>query len=490
MGNLKFGWSEVDITPTEKIALRGEFFERVTNEVETPISITSLAIEGDGDQVVFCSCDLVGVEEDLMDLTKQILKERNVKGLDIEKIVASAIHTHNSYNYGSVAGASDPSVLKLFPEGCTYIPEEHDPDQMSAPRALAFLGEKLADAVELAWNNRKPGGFAPGFGRAAVGMNRRVCYSDGTAAMWGDVEKENFTELEGGNDNGIEMMFVYDENKNLTGVVANLACPSQVLEQRSIISGDFWGKVKILLREKYGKDLYLLSLCAPAGDQCPRDLIRWVEPETPIKDPNVIRNHPKYRRADPSMFDVRGTWTIGRRIMNEISFALESVEEIQTEAILSHSARDIYLPLRRVTEEDKIKAEKAIADFFVGKTKINFMDTAALYVYTGTLHRYEEQKTRDKVRVNVHNVRLGDIAFSSDPFELFLNYGNQIRAHSPAAQTFLIQLANGELGYLPTALAEAHGHYSAYVSSGYVGHEGGAILVEKTLEDLNELFKD
>ena len=73
MGNLKFGWSEVDITPTEKIALRGEFFERVTNEVETPISITSLAIEGDGDQVVFCSCDLVGVEEDLMDLTKQIL---------------------------------------------------------------------------------------------------------------------------------------------------------------------------------------------------------------------------------------------------------------------------------------------------------------------------------------------------------------------------------------------------------------------------------
>ena len=92
--------------------------------------------------------------------------------------------------------------------------------------------------------------------------------------------------------------------------------------------------------------------------------------------------------------------------------------------------------------------------------------------------------------MNVHNVRLGDIAFSSDPFELFLNYGNQIRAHSPAAQTFLIQLANGELGYLPTALAEAHGHYSAYVSSGYVGHEGGAILVEKTLEDLNELFKD
>ena len=42
---LKFGWFETDITPKQKIALEGEFFERVTDEVETPITVTALAIE-------------------------------------------------------------------------------------------------------------------------------------------------------------------------------------------------------------------------------------------------------------------------------------------------------------------------------------------------------------------------------------------------------------------------------------------------------------
>ncbi|MBO6020048.1 MAG: hypothetical protein J6P88_02570 [Clostridia bacterium] len=76
--------------------------------------------------------------------------------------------------------------------------------------------------------------------------------------------------------------------------------------------------MKILLREKHGADFKLLGLVSPAGDLCPRDLIRWVEPETPIKDPNVIRVNPKERFADPSMFDVKGTWKAGRRIYNEI----------------------------------------------------------------------------------------------------------------------------------------------------------------------------
>ena len=31
----------------------------------------------------------------------------------------------------------------------------------------------------------------------------------------------------------------------------------------------------------------MLCLCSAAGDQCPRDMIRWVEPETPINDPNI-----------------------------------------------------------------------------------------------------------------------------------------------------------------------------------------------------------
>ncbi len=67
--------------------------------------------------------------------------------------------------------------------------------------------------------------------------------------------------------------------------------------------------------------------------------------------------------------------------------------------------------------------------------------------------------------VETHVIRFGYVAIATNPFELFLDYGNQMRARSLAAQTFIIQLACGCEGYLPTARAERGGHYSAYVST-------------------------
>jgi hypothetical protein len=64
----------------------------------------------------------------------------------------------------------------------------------------------------------------------------------------------------------------------------------------------------------------------------------------------------------------------------------------------------------------------------------------------------------------------------------------QIKALSKADQTFIIQLANDSGSYLPTEKAEKGGHYSAVVASGKTGHEGGAILVNKTLQSINEMF--
>ena len=87
-------------------------------------------------------------------------------------------------------------------------------------------------------------------------------------------------------------------------------------------------------------------------------------------------------------------------------------------------------------------------------------------------------------------MRLGDVAFATNPYELFLNYGNKIRARSKAKQTFLVQLCCGSYGYLPTEKAEKGSHYSAFVGSGKSGHEGGELLVRKTIQEINALFAE
>ena len=494
MSKLNVGWSEVSITPDKKISLAGQFAERISEYVETPVTVTALAVEDGEEQLIICSCDLISIGENLVADVRNAVRRANSE-IDTDKIIISAIHTHTSHVYSRGAGGNVRRIKEIFD---SFLPPEKQyrakvspkgDDFMDSDEALAFLTERICEAVLKAWSGRKPARYAAGFGRAAVGMCRRVCYSDGSARMWGDTNMASFTELEGGNDSGIEMLFFYDDGGRLTGIAANVACPAQVLEHRLFISSDYWGKVRELLREKYGDELFVLGLCSAAGDQCPRDLIRWVKPELPIDDPNIERNDYIERDADPSMFDIKGSRLVGRRIANEIVMALEDVEKTYDEAVLRHEKLTVDLPLRRVTPKEYDEALKALRAYSANvEEHIDFNDTAAMYIHTGTVVRWEEQHRKDIYPVEVHIARLGNIAIATNPFELFLDYGNRIRARSRARQTIIIQLACGTGGYLPTLKAERGSHYSAYVSSGNVGHEGGELLVRKTTEEINKMF--
>ena len=501
MGKVKIGWGEVSFVPehNKKVNLEGQFYERISNEVESDITATALAVECDNEIAIFCSCDLVGTSKILLDRVREILSKN--KNFPLNKVMLNAIHTHTSHQY---ANSSDMvgklgGGLKVINELLPDLKYEElvscsGDDYLKPEEAFDFIAEKVAKAITIAYENRKEGYYAQGFGRAAVGMCRRVVYNDGSAKMWGDVDTATFEELEGGNDSGIELLFTFDTNKKLTGVIANVACPAQVLEHRSFISSDYFGKVKEFVRNKYGKNVFVLGLVAPAGDQCPRDLVRWVEPESPINDPNIIRNDVKPRKQDPSMFDLSGCKLIGRRIANEIIYAIEGLtnEDYIKESVLKHEVLTIDMPLRRVTPTETEIAKKIIQDFYKenGDKPINFAESAKLHVYAGTIARSRIQDDIDLIPIEVHVIRLGSVAFATNPYELFLNYANKIRARSKAEQTFLIELSCGSFGYLPTKKAEEGSHYSAYVSSGTSGHEGGDLLVRKTIDAINALMKD
>ena len=90
--------------------------------------------------------------------------------------------------------------------------------------------------------------------------------------------------------------------------------------------------------------------------------------------------------------------------------------------------------------------------------------------------------------MELHVIRLGDVAIATNPFELYVDYGVQIKARSKAVQTFVIQLACNSGMYLPNARAIGGGGYSAEVVSNYVGPEGGKALVNHTVKAINALW--
>ncbi len=499
--NLKFGFSEIDITPQKKAPLAGQFAERISEYVEKPITATAMAIEAGDDQAIFVCADIIGISYNLLSAVREKIKDNDL-GIDPQKIICSAIHTHTAPIYtqmgrlGSAGNRSFRGMLEAYmPKDRKYIESasvSNNPDIITPDEALELFVEKIAKVVVEAWKNRKSASYVNAFGRAVVGLCRRAAYSDGSAQMWGNTNTAVFDSLEGGSDSGIELMYVFDDNKKLMGIVANLACPAQCVQHRHFISPDFWGEVKMLLRKRFGDDIFLVTLCSPAGDQCPVDLIRWVEPESDINDPNCKRINPPKRKADPSMFDLAGMRKTGKRIANEIIDVYEDgLDELIDTAEFEHQVHEMQLPIRRVTLEDIAKAEREIRDYFIANPgDVNYNDAAKLQIHVGTLRRAELQDVQDILDTEVHIIRLGNIAIATNPFELFLDYGNQIKARSLAEQTFLIQLANGAEGYLPTKKAENGGHYSAFVSSGNVGHIGGEQLVRQTLKQINGMFKD
>ena len=497
MSKLYIGWSEVSITPDKRVSLVGQFAERISEYVEKPITATAMAVSSGDEQMIMVSCDLVSIATNLVAAVRDKFKDNTI-GIIPEKIILSAIHTHTGPIYPrekcSISAGSTRDLLEPFlTDGRKYVDNRKitkSDDIITPEETFTFLVERIFQAVLNAWENREESSFSNAFGRAVVGLCRRVTYTDGSAQMWGETNQATFKALEGGNDSGIELLYVFGKDKELTGIVINLACPAQCVQHRLFISPDFWGEVKVLLRERFGQDICILTQCSAAGDQAPIDLVRWVEPESDVNDPNINRKYPVKRKADPSMFDLKGMKLTGRRIAREvISVYEDGLDDPQTDVDFVHNVEVVNLPIRKVTMQQVNEAEKAIKDYLRDKKgDIDFYDVAKLQAHLGILNRLEFQNVKNVYGAEVHIVRLGDIAFATNPFELFLDYGNQIKARSKAHQTFLVQLACGCEDYLPTEKAEKGGHYSGFVSSGLVGHEGGELLVANTLEEINKLF--
>ena len=498
MGKQLIGWAEESIVPDKKVSLAGQFYERISEYVESEITVTAMAVEADGNEkMILVSADVVKIQGWLVDMVRDKFAEYNT-GVDVQKLMIAATHTHTSHVMQPSPNLVKPelnaaTILEEFlPNGKKYTKlVTTDDDVMTPSEAGEFVAERIALAAKRAWENREEALFTNEFGRVSVGMCRRVCYDDGSAKMWGDTNTANFVALEGGNDSGMELLYTFDKNRKLTGVVANIACPAQILEQRSFISADFWGRTKAILREKLGEGIHLLGICGAAGDQCPRDLVRWVDPETPIDDPNVERPNLIKRKADPSMYDVSGCNRVGKRVANEIIAVYEEIKDVQDDAIFKHKVLQVDLPLRKATMKEYHHALREL-EYYVDKNKdkeiFNFADNARVHVHAGTIRRYREQQTMEIVPIEMHVIRFGNISIVTNPFELFLDYGNRIKARSYAEQTFIAQLCCGSFGYLPTEKAEKGSHYSAYISSGWVGHEGGDLLVRKTIEEINNMW--
>jgi len=454
--DLHVGGATVSITPDRPVAIAGQMHTRVAKSVESPATATALALESrDGekslDLAILVSCDLVAIPDAVLEQTRRKLKDR-LAGLDVGKVVLSATHTHTA---------------PVMNEGDYEIPKD---GVMQPSEYLEFLSSQVADAVVKAWESRKPGRAGWGLGHAVVAQNRRSVYADGAAVMYGPTEKPEFRNIEGPEDHGVEVLFLWDGAGNLIATAVNLACPSQEVEGLSVVNADFWHQIREGLKARHGGNLLVLGWTGAAGDQSPHLMYR--------------------KQAEERMRALRGLTRLdelARRVVAAWEEAYEGAQKEQHgDAALIHKSAKIELPERVVTEAEAAEARKKI------ETLARDPNNRTLVKWHGTVvDRFERQKAGkfEPFGMELHVIRLGDVAIATNVFELFTDYGIQIKARSPALQTFVVQLA-GPGSYLPTERAAKGGGYSAIPESNLVGPAGGQVLVEKTLEAIDALWPE
>lgn len=471
MNHLLIGWASCDVSPNGPVRLQGQFYERISERIGDPITVTAMALDGtkpDGssDCAIIVSCDRVGIPIHLQQTVRDAIGDR-LPDVDMIKIILNATHTHD-------APGVDMTVWDHAPAG---QPKDDAPQVITGAEYAVFFSERVADAIVRAWKSRSQGGISRAFGHAVIGHNRRATYMDGSTQMYGQTNVDNFSHVEGYEDHNIDMLFTWDDNGGLTGILVNLACPSQVTEHLTVVSADFWHETRIDLRSRYGEDLFILPQCAPAGDISPHFIL--------------------YKEQEQMMRERRGI-TEREDIARRITRAVDDVYELARDAVmpdvpLSHVVKTIDLPARKVTDEEAELARSEITRM-EGEQPTDAKAASINQIHIGrnrqVLKRYETQGNIPLQPVELHVLRIGDVVMATNPFELFLDFGLRIKARSIAPQTFLVQLAAGSYGYLPTERAVQGRSYGAEVASNLVGPDGGQVLVDQTIKEIESLFAE
>ena len=509
---LRIGWAATDVTPERPVLVSGQFHARVSEGVMDPVTATALALESEGTgpafgpvplargqapaqrragasppasppRAVMVSCDFVAIPNGLREEVRNQVRQR-LPELDPLTVFLNATHTHAG---PEVRVEGDAAQM-----GGGNVPTWPgvDLEVMSSADYVAFASKRIAEAVERAWKGREPGGIGFGMGHAVVGHNRRISYYSGETRMYGKTDDPEFSHVEGYEDHSVNVLGTWNKARRLTGVVVNVACPSQVSESSYLISADYWHEVRVELRRRLGADLFVLAQNSAAGDQSPHILIG--------------------KRAEERMWRLVGRsqrQDIGVRVADAVAAVVPHVEkEVDWNPRFAHRVEMVPLLRRNLTEQD---AKDALAEaaklreqyealrrdleahpekrreprWYVGITaayrKMKWNESVAT--------RFDLGRAQPKVPVEIHVMRLGDVALATNPFEYYLDFGMQIKARSKAVQTFLVQHV-GSGAYVPTLRATAGRSYGAIPASTPVGSEGGRELAQWTVDAINALW--
>ena len=492
-GRLRIGWASRDVSTDLPVVIPGGWTRPIAKGMTDKLTLTALAIDNGVDQVIFLSCDHVHLGAGNVRQIQRLVAKMEPK-LPRSKWIVNSTHTHTG--------------VALYGPGRHGIPEGIPFDEKAEYRAM-FI-RSAAEAIVEAWRKRAYGKIAWGHGFVVAGFSRRTIYKEdltkisrfkhdpmspvmpGHGTMHGPNIPE-FSHYEAGMDPFANYLFTFDMDDRLTGAIINLSTTAQCGNpDHAHLSADFWHEARQAFKAKYG-DIYILPQCAAAGDITPR--------QQHYRKAQVRRLKLKYGdRSDE--FTIRYRMDVADRILASFGEVLEWASKDKRHTLpICHTIIQPKLARATFSPEDVAAAQKCLDELEktplpenvdpVAKNRALSYRATQRGKFTKVVKTAESVQKVPALEAELHIVRIGDIAFASNPFELFIDYMHRIQRQSPYELTFIVQLAQmggTPAGYLPTERAVANRGYSAEPYSYSTSPAGGDTLVAETVKELRRLY--
>ncbi|MBU62286.1 MAG: hypothetical protein CMI26_07275 [Opitutae bacterium] len=443
------GTAVVDVTPQEwPLVLRGSFFPKPAKTSHDPLHVRAIAFENGTGRAVIVIVDVIGISRETLDPVKK--RAAQTTGWRTDQMLIAATHTHSAPS--SSESGSVPQVA---------------------------FGKRLAngmvEAIEKAVNSLQPAKV--GFGSGNVPdevFNRRWYLQDGTMPLnpFGELDKvkmnpnrNHIVKPAGPTDPEVCIVEVRTRRNKPLGLLANYALhyigAINIGERQ--VSADYFGEFARIMPWR---------LRAMSSDNFVAMLSNG-----PCADVNNIDFHGK--RAPRQPFEqIR---IVAAKVADASWRASRGIGEYNSDAPVAMMQREVPLDWRKPSQELKERAKRILA---MSKEEQAKLPRLATNYAQRTL---SQENHEGKADCMVQAIRIGDQAIVSFPFETFVETGLEIKKKSPFKHTFLIELANGSYGYLPTPKHHKLGGYETWLGTNKVQKDGSDLLTRNLLEMLNEL---
>ena len=427
-GVLKAGAAAATIPAGDDLVIGGGIGPHKFNAQEGELRASALVVQDPkGVKVALIECDVLMLQRDVLDRAARRIEEAT--GIPFENILINCTHTHHA-----------PTTVKI-----------HGYEREEAFSQL--VGDKAVEAATAANARLAPATMEFRLGEeSSVGRNSRLLLPNGMIFWVGS--RDDAVRPTGPFDPELPVWAFRRGDGKLEAVMFNHSTHTIGSKADNVRSPGFYGMAAQELENELKVQGAVLFFEGASGSTHNLDL---TGAEMTLRIKQAVND--ALAKAKPRPVDSI------RAIRKEVAFKVRDFDEAKDSATVA-----AYVDYKL---KGNPTAAKVVTDVFRDMRK----DLAP--------HKGEERKTW------VQAIRIGDVAVVGVPAEFFTVLGQEIKRRSPFRYTYVFELANDYIGYVPDRKGHELGGYQTWTGlHSYVPPGTGEMLVDEAVSLLDDLHKD